>query len=75
MVIAVPLVVLTIALGVFPQTLLLSWMSPSVDRDGPLGHDRAAGCPQASGATDADDPPRSSPPPARSSAGPAGVRP
>jgi NADH-quinone oxidoreductase subunit M len=31
-VIAVPLVVLTIAMGVFPQTLVLSWMRPSVDR-------------------------------------------
>ena len=31
-VISVPLVVLTVALGVFPQTLLLSWMSPSVDQ-------------------------------------------
>jgi NADH-quinone oxidoreductase subunit M len=30
-VIAVPLVVLTIAMGVFPQTLILSWMRPSVD--------------------------------------------
>jgi NADH-quinone oxidoreductase subunit M len=30
--IAVPLVVLTIAMGVLPQTLILSWMSPSVDR-------------------------------------------
>ncbi len=30
--IAIPLVVLTIALGVFPQSLLLSWMGPSVDR-------------------------------------------
>jgi NADH-quinone oxidoreductase subunit M len=30
-VIAVPLVVLTIALGVFPQTLVLSWVGPSVD--------------------------------------------
>jgi NADH-quinone oxidoreductase subunit M len=29
-IIAAPLVVLTIALGVLPQTLLLSWMSPSV---------------------------------------------
>ena len=31
-VIAVPLVVLTIAMGVFPQPLVLSWMSPSVDQ-------------------------------------------
>ena len=31
-VIAVPLVVLTIAMGIFPQPLVLSWMSPSVDR-------------------------------------------
>ena len=31
-VIAVPLVVLTIAMGVFPQPLILSWMSPSVDQ-------------------------------------------
>jgi NADH-quinone oxidoreductase subunit M len=30
--IAVPLVVLTIAMGVFPQALVLSWMSPSVER-------------------------------------------
>ena len=30
--IAVPLVVLTIAMGVFPQPLILSWMSPSVDQ-------------------------------------------
>jgi NADH-quinone oxidoreductase subunit M len=30
-VIAVPLVVLTIALGILPQTLVLSWLSPSVD--------------------------------------------
>jgi NADH-quinone oxidoreductase subunit M len=29
--IAVPLVVLTVAMGVLPQTLILSWMSPSVD--------------------------------------------
>src|SRR5262245_53771082 len=29
--IAVPLVVLTIALGVFPQSLVMSWLSPSVD--------------------------------------------
>ena len=27
-----PLVVLTIAMGVFPQSLILSWMSPSVDQ-------------------------------------------
>ena len=31
-IIAVPLVVLTIAMGVFPQQLILSWMSPSVDQ-------------------------------------------
>jgi NADH-quinone oxidoreductase subunit M len=31
MVIAVPLVVLTIAMGILPQTLILRWMSPSVD--------------------------------------------
>jgi NADH-quinone oxidoreductase subunit M len=31
-VIAVPLVVLTIAMGIFPQALVLSWMSPSVDQ-------------------------------------------
>ena len=31
-VIAVPLVVLTIAMGIFPQPLILSWMRPSVDR-------------------------------------------
>jgi NADH-quinone oxidoreductase subunit M len=30
--IAVPLVVLTIAMGMFPQPLVLSWMSPSVDQ-------------------------------------------
>ena len=30
--IAVPLVVLTIAMGVFPQPLILNWMSPSVDQ-------------------------------------------
>jgi len=30
--IAAPLVVLTIAMGVFPQTLVLSWVAPSVDR-------------------------------------------
>ncbi len=30
--IAVPLVILTIALGVLPQPLVLSWMSPSVDQ-------------------------------------------
>jgi NADH-quinone oxidoreductase subunit M len=30
--IAVPLVVLTIAMGVFPQPLVLAWMSPSVDQ-------------------------------------------
>ena len=31
-VIAVPLVVLTIAMGIFPQSLVLSWMGPSVDQ-------------------------------------------
>jgi NADH-quinone oxidoreductase subunit M len=31
-IISIPLVVLTIALGVFPQTLLLSWMGPSVNQ-------------------------------------------
>jgi NADH-quinone oxidoreductase subunit M len=31
-IVAAPLVVLTVALGVLPQTLLLSWMGPSVDR-------------------------------------------
>jgi NADH-quinone oxidoreductase subunit M len=31
-VIAVPLVVLTIAMGIFPQAMILSWMSPSVDQ-------------------------------------------
>ena len=31
-VIAVPLVVLTIAMGIFPQWLILSWMGPSVDQ-------------------------------------------
>jgi NADH-quinone oxidoreductase subunit M len=30
--IAIPLVVLTIGLGIFPQSLLLSWMGPSVDQ-------------------------------------------
>jgi NADH-quinone oxidoreductase subunit M len=30
--ISVPLVVLTVALGVFPQTLVFSWMSPSVQQ-------------------------------------------
>ena len=30
--IAVPLVVLTIAMGIFPQPLVLSWMGPSVDQ-------------------------------------------
>jgi NADH-quinone oxidoreductase subunit M len=30
--ISIPLVVFTVALGVFPQSLLLSWMGPSVDR-------------------------------------------
>jgi NADH-quinone oxidoreductase subunit M len=30
-IIAIPLVVLTVALGVLPQPLLLSWMGPSVD--------------------------------------------
>lgn len=30
-VIATPLVILTVALGIFPTPLLLSWMSPSVD--------------------------------------------
>src|SRR5260370_487306 len=30
--IAVPLVVLTIAMGIFPQPLVLSWLSPSVDQ-------------------------------------------
>ncbi len=31
-VIAVPLVVLTIAMGILPQPLILSWMGPSVDQ-------------------------------------------
>ncbi len=31
-VIAAPLVVLTVLMGVFPQALILSWMSPSVNR-------------------------------------------
>ncbi len=31
-IIAVPLVVLTVLLGVFPQPMLLSWMGPSVDK-------------------------------------------
>lgn len=31
-IVAVPLVVLTVALGVLPQPLLLKWMGPSVDR-------------------------------------------
>jgi NADH-quinone oxidoreductase subunit M len=30
--IGVPLVVLTIAMGIFPHGLVLSWMSPSVDK-------------------------------------------
>jgi NADH-quinone oxidoreductase subunit M len=30
--IAVPLVLMTIAMGVYPQTLVLSWMSPSVEQ-------------------------------------------
>jgi NADH-quinone oxidoreductase subunit M len=30
--IAVPLVVLTIAMGIFPQPLILNWMGPSVDQ-------------------------------------------
>jgi NADH-quinone oxidoreductase subunit M len=30
--IAVPLVVLTLAMGIFPQQLVLSWMGPSVDQ-------------------------------------------
>jgi NADH-quinone oxidoreductase subunit M len=30
--IAVPLVVLTIGMGMFPHPLVLSWMSPSVDQ-------------------------------------------
>ncbi len=30
--IAIPLVVLTIAMGIFPQQLILSWMGPSVDQ-------------------------------------------
>jgi NADH-quinone oxidoreductase subunit M len=32
LVIAVPLVVLTIAMGIFPQWMVLSWMGPSVDQ-------------------------------------------
>ena len=32
MIIAAPLVILTVALGVAPQQMLLSWMSPSVDQ-------------------------------------------
>ena len=31
-VIAVPLVILTIAMGIFPQPLILGWMGPSVDQ-------------------------------------------
>jgi NADH-quinone oxidoreductase subunit M len=31
-IVAAPLVVLTIAMGIFPQPLILRWMSPSVDR-------------------------------------------
>ena len=31
-IIAVPLVILTIALGIFPQAMVLSWMGPSVDQ-------------------------------------------
>jgi NADH-quinone oxidoreductase subunit M len=30
--IAIPLVLMTIVMGIYPQTLILSWMSPSVDR-------------------------------------------
>jgi NADH-quinone oxidoreductase subunit M len=30
--IAVPLVLMTVVMGVYPQTLILSWMSPSVER-------------------------------------------
>jgi NADH-quinone oxidoreductase subunit M len=30
-IIAIPLVIFTVALGIFPQSLLLSWMGPSVD--------------------------------------------
>jgi NADH-quinone oxidoreductase subunit M len=32
LIIAVPLVVLTIAMGIFPQWLVLGWMGPSVDQ-------------------------------------------
>ena len=39
-IIAVPLVVLTVALGVFPQSMLLSWMGPSVDQMVTLGRRR-----------------------------------
>src|SRR5205823_1548621 len=31
-VIGVPLVAMTVAMGILPQTLVLSWMSPSVDQ-------------------------------------------
>ena len=31
-IISIPLVLLTVGLGVFPQSLLLKWMSPSVDQ-------------------------------------------
>jgi NADH-quinone oxidoreductase subunit M len=30
--VAIPLAVMTVALGIFPQSMLLSWMSPSVDQ-------------------------------------------
>ncbi len=43
-VVAAPLVVLTVLMGVFPQPLVLSWLSPSVDR---VVADVAAGTGQA----------------------------
>ncbi|WP_165073432.1 complex I subunit 4 family protein [Paludisphaera rhizosphaerae] len=48
-VIAAPLVVLTVLMGVLPQALVLSWMSPSVDRTvaGIASGTRTAGGPMA----------------------------
>ena len=50
--ISAPLVVLTVLLGVFPQALVLSWMSPSVDRivAGVAEGSRRAAGPMAKGA-------------------------
>ncbi|WP_337175257.1 NADH-quinone oxidoreductase subunit M [Paludisphaera sp.] len=54
--ISVPLVVLTVLMGVFPQALILRWMSPSVDR---MVAGVASGATQAAGpmADHADQPP------------------